>query len=326
MDRQALLHRNIGIRHAVAVLCLLVIPLSVTCRDYRTQTLRAAAMKLGVEHEIDLASSGSTSTIVLSSGQSIVVRISEEGVVEHIGLPLFSDIMRQQQPLPVYDCIEYAALDRSLIHTENDLLLQKIQLFKGSWKTISTIGPADECSIMLRDEKAYQVVWQRDGHELVNMAIPVDYELLSLSSRRELERTFVRDILRHPDKVQSDVLLASAPQLANATMCLKMVLSDYSQQTIDISVRQWVAYCERQGCTPYYISDDTEGTVATSYLHMRNQAMGYHHLLELSCPVAELDNAEPKLQGKAHLFIPNIDGNRMYGSEENLKANRKRFR
>ena len=326
MERKRLLCLKFDIRHVLVVFCLLIIPLGVASREYRCQTLQTAAMKLDMEQQIDKAFAGTTSTVTLASGQTVTVRIGADGEVEHIGLPLFSDIMRQEKPSPVYDCIEYAALDRSLIHSENDLLLQKILLFNGTWQTVCGIQPTDECSISLRDNKAWQVIWQRDGSEIVNIAVPVDYELLSLSSRREQEQHFVRNMANHPDNAKSDFFLSSALQLANATIHLEMLLSNYSQQTTDITVRQWVAYCESQGCTPYYINDDTEGAVARGYLHMRNEAMGYHHLLEFSCPAEELNNAQPKLRGKAHLFIPNISGEGMYGSEDNIKANKKRIR
>ena len=309
MERKRLLCRKFDIRHALVVFCLLA------SREYRCRMLQTAATKLNLEQQIDNAFAGTNSTVTLASGQTVAVRIGVDGVVEHIGLPLFNDFMRQQKPSPVYDCIEYAALDRSLIHSENDLLLQKILLFNGTWQTVCIIQPTDECSISLRDNKAWQVIWRRNGSEIVNMAVPVDYELLSLSNRRELEQHFVRNMASHSDNVKSDFFLSSAPQLANATIHLEMLLSNYSQQTTDI-----------KGCTSYYINDDTEGTVARGYLHMRNEAMGYHHLLEFSCPVEELNSAQPKLRGKAHLFIPNIDGEGMYGSEDNIKANKKLIR
>ena len=326
MERKRLLCRKFNIRHALVVFCLLAIPHGVVSREYRCRMLQTAATKLNMEQQIDNAFAGTTSTVTLASGQAVAVRIGADGEVEHIGLPLFSDMMRQQKPSPIYDCIEYAALDRSLIHSENDLLLQKILLLNGTWQTVCNIQPTDECSISLRDNKAWQVIWRRDGSEIINMAVPVDYELLSLSSRRELEQHFVRNMASHPDNVKSDFFLSSAPQLANATIHLEMLLSNYSQQTTDISVRQWVAYCESQGCTSYYINDDTEDAVARGYLHMRNEVVGYHHLLEFSCPVEELNSAQPKLRGKAHLFIPNINGEGMYGSEDNIKANKKLIR
>ena len=132
MERKRLLCLKFDIRHVLVVFCLLIIPLGVASREYRCQTLQTAAMKLDMEQQIDKAFAGTTSTVTLASGQTVTVRIGADGEVEHIGLPLFSDIMRQEKPSPVYDCIEYAALDRSLIHSENDLLLQKILLFSAN--------------------------------------------------------------------------------------------------------------------------------------------------------------------------------------------------
>ena len=75
--------------------------------------LQTAATKLNMEQQIDNAFAGTTSTVTLASGQAVAVRIGADGEVEHIGLPLFSDMMRQQKPSPIYDCIEYAAQFRA---------------------------------------------------------------------------------------------------------------------------------------------------------------------------------------------------------------------
>ena len=394
MERKRLLCRKFDIRHALVVFCLLAIPHGVVSRDYRCRMLQTAATKLNMEQQIDNASAGTTSTVTLTSGQTVAVRISEDGKVEHIGLPLFNDVMRQQKPSPVYDCIEYAALDRSLIHSENDLLLQKIHLFKGSWQTVCNVQPTDECSISLRDNKAWQVIWRRNGSEIVNMVIPVDYELLSLSSRRELEKTFadeveqqhvkrfpyhlVEELLQrrenddlyvlpgesflikglsrstyyrksvvtqrvdtitfeeeriailvdrnYPAETMANLLISADPQLPDAAMQLELQMSSNEKRMVHVTLRQWLSYCESQGCTPYYIFDGSDDSCAKGYLLMRNKAMGYNHLLSLTCLIDDLTSDIPSFTGKAYLFIPNVEASRLFGSEENLKANKKQFR
>lgn len=392
MDRLKSLCRSI--RHIAFVLCLLAIPLSIAGREYRTQTLRTAAMKLGIEQQIGGAVSGTTSIINNETGQNITIRINDEGIVEHIGLQLFNSMMRQQNPLPIYDCIEYAALDYCLIHSENDLLLQKIRLFKGSWQTVCDIQPTDNCSILLRNEKAYQVIWERNGAEIVKMAVPVDYELLMISNRRELEQIFTNEVEKqrvkytpyhlveellqptekdgvyvlpgesfmlkgltqntyykkdvvsqqvdaityeeermsilvdsnYPAETMANLLMSNDPSLPNATMRLDFQLSSYAKKSVSVTLRQWISYCEDQGCIPYFIFDDSDGTTAKGYLLMRNQSMAYNHLLSLSCSMNDLINDTPMFTGKAYLFIPNVEASRLFGSEDNLKTNKKRFR
>ena len=362
-------------------------PLCIVCREYRTLILHSAAEKLSIEQQIDTAATGATITIETPEGRVVAVRISEGGRVEHIGLPLFSDVMRQQMPSPAYDCVEYAALDRCVLHSENDLLLQKIQLLKGTWQAVSNILPTDECSIAMHNEKAYQIVWRRNGEEIANMAVPIDYELLSVSSRRELEKCLANDVVHqrvkrspyqlveellqrtadegiyvlpgesflmkglsrntfykryivtqkvdtityeeerfeclvdknHPAETMANLLISCDPHLPDAELLLELLLSSNEKRTLNITLRQWLSYCESQGCTPYFIYEKSDDTHSKGCLIMRNKTMGYNHMVLLTCRLDELTNDRPSFAGKAYLYIPHVEASRLFTTEEGLE-------
>ena len=289
----------------MSVFILLVIPQGITGMDYRTSTLRQAAEKLGIEKQIAKVTKGKTTGIVTPSGTTVVVRINSQGMVEHIGLPLFNAVMRKQTPSPAYDCLEYAALDRHIIHTENDLLLQKIKFYKGSWQKLLDVLPTDVCSITNQSNKYYQLVWNRDGRETVNVVIPVDYELLSVCNRREIENNFVHDVVHYQAASKGTLSKDIDPQLAKADLHLDMSLSSYARKTLNVRLRQWILYCESLGCTTSIKYDDSDETAIKGYVVSRNDAMGYHHLLELTWTMEDLSQSTPKIKGKALLFIPN---------------------
>lgn len=394
MDKPRRFSHNIGIRHLLIVLCLLVISQDVTSRDYRIQTLRTAALKLGLEQQIEQAATGATSILTTQNGQTVAVRISERGRVEHIGLPLFNDAMRQQKPSPVYDLLEYAALDRNIILTENDLQLQKIQFFKGSWSSLMDVLPTDACSLGTVSDKFYQVVWGRNDNEIINLVIPIDYELLSNSSRRELETNLVREmgsqhvrrpsfhlveellqrtendsiyvlpgefflmksltrntyyrmslVSQHvddatyeeermsilvdqdyPAETMANLLVSADPQIPDAAMQLDVQFSSYVKETMNVTLRQWTSYCENQGCKAFFIFDDIVGPSVKGYLLMHNEAMGYNHLLVLTCSMDDLTSEIPLFTGKAMLYIPNVEASKLLGSEDDVETNKKRFR
>ena len=215
--------------------------------------------------------------------------------------------MRKQTPSPVYDCLEYAALDHSAIHTENDLLLQKIKFYKGSWQTLLGVLPTDACSITRQDDKYYQLVWSRNGRETVNVVVPIDYELLSVCNRREIEKNFMHDVSHYQAAANAALSQDIDPQLAKADLCLDMSLSSYSRKTVNVTLKQWITYCESQGCTTSIKYDDSDETVIKGYVLSRNDAMGYHHLLELTWTMEDLSQSSPKIKGKALLYIPNND-------------------
>ena len=394
MDKLRELCRNRFAGLVACTCCLLAIPQGVAGRGYRTVALQKAASVLGIERQIDAADKGTIIQIQTDACKTVAVRIDEQGRVVHIGIPLFSDYMRQQKPSPVYDCLEYAALDRNVILSENDLQLQKIQFFKGSWSTIMDVMPTDACSVGLLNEKYYQVIWSRNGYEQVNLVLPLDYELLSNSSRRELESNLVREVGNQlvkrpsfylseellqrsgkdnvyvlpgetvlmkgltrntyyrtsvvsqqvgdatyeeermsilvdrdfPAETMANLLVSANPQLPDAAMRLDVQLSNYSKETMNVTLRQWTSYCEDQGCKAYFVFDDSEGTVVKGYLLMHNEAMGYNHLLTLTCHKNDLTSEIPLFTGKALLFIPNVEASKLFGSEDNIKTNKKKFR
>lgn len=307
MDRLRILCLDRQVRQMLCIFLLLAVSQGIVGRDYRTSILRQAAEKLGIEQQIDKAPEGKTSGIATSSGPKVAVRIDTHGTVEHIGLPLFSTVMRKETPSPVYDCLESALLDRCVLLTENDLLLQKIQFYKGSWKTLFDILPSDACSITTQDKKYYQVVWSRNGGEIANVVVPIDYELLSTCSRRELEKNFVQYMARYQADSKSALPKETDPQLAKAAMQLEMQLSSYERQTVSVPLRQWISYCESQGCTTSIKYVDSDEAIVKAYVLEQNDAMGYHHLLELNWQTEELDSPSPQVKGKALLFIPNND-------------------
>lgn len=287
------------------IFCLLAIPQDVASREFRTSTLRHVAATLGIERQISHAEKGTTTQIVLSSGIIVAVRIDSEDMVEHIGLPLFSNEMRQQSPSPVYDCIEYAALDRQIIHTENDLLLKKITFRKGTWRTVANIRSTDACCITTHGNKCYQVVWQREGQGIADIIVPVDYELLSYCNRRELEQSFVRLVAAHRGSKSTIVPKGIDAQQAKVPMSVIVPLSNQARLTVKATISQWVSYCESQGCATSIIFDDSDEENIKGYMLMHNEPMGYHHMLVLNFKTDQQMGTYTKISGKAFLFIPN---------------------
>ena len=394
MERLRQFYRNRLVVLIASVCCLLALPQGVAAREYRTVALQKAALVLGIEQQIDNAGRATTTQIQTSAGNTVAVRLDDRGRVMHIGIPLFSTDMRYQKPSPVYDCLEYAALDRNIILSENDLQLQKIQFFKGSWATLMDVVPTDACSIGTLNTKFYQVKWSRNGVEIVNLVVPIDYELLSNSSRRELETNLVREMGNqhvrrpsfqlseellqrsgkdniyvlpgesflmkgltrstyyrmsvvsqqvgdatyeeermsilvdrdYPAETMANLLVSADPQLPDASMRLDVQHSNYTKETMNVTLRQWTSYCEDQGCKAYFIFDQVEGSSVKGYLLMHNESMGYNHLLVLSCRKEDLTSEIPLFTGRALLFIPNVEASKLFGSEDNLKHNKKNFK
>ena len=172
------------------LLCVLLPCTMLNAQHFKSERLRTAANALG----ITLADSQRYGLIELTArdGQTIAVRTDSTGTVEHIGIPLFMDGMRVLEPSPVYDFLEYAALNWKYKINPNTLYLSKVMFQKGSWNTLLGERLKDlTCSISNQDDKLYIVSWLRNEQEVAVVGIPIEYELLNNDSRRNIERQFV---------------------------------------------------------------------------------------------------------------------------------------
>ena len=257
-----------------------------------------------------------------SAGRSdLTIRTADDGTIEHIGIPLFSDEMRRLLPSPIYDYLEFALLDYKYHINENTLQRQKIRFQNGSWADLEQIRPSDNCTIDNRDDKWYIVSWTRDARNLLTIVVPVDYELLANSSRKEMEQDFCRQLKQFRPKSgrrdnSASLSKASAPQEAlsnilfssdddvQVTLNMELLYAGFRKESVSVSLPQWMGFCRSVGCTPYYIYEGVKGDQASAMLLMYNRSEGYAHLLHLHAPVSQLEAEAQTYQGKVYMFIP----------------------
>ena len=92
-------------------LCLLSLGPCLSAQNYKADRLRKAVEVLGVRIAADSLLPENTFYYTASDGRRICLRTDPMGVVEHVGIPLFSEVTRSLQPWPVYDFLEYAVLN-----------------------------------------------------------------------------------------------------------------------------------------------------------------------------------------------------------------------
>ena len=182
----------------LTVLCLLFTRTQAPAKVYNTDKLRQAVEVLCINNYVDTISANQTHLVKLKDGQTIVVRVSPNNAVDHIGIPLFNDQLRTLNPSPIYDFFEYALLNWKYNITPNRLYLKKVLFKKGSWTTLVQNNLVDcVCSIENIDDKLYVVTWKHDDIDIVIVGIPIDYELLCNENRRVIERDFVHQLSEH---------------------------------------------------------------------------------------------------------------------------------
>lgn len=169
------------------------------------KSITRTVQQLGIP-EGDLSTPGKHAYKV--KGQKVVMRVSEAKVVEHIGIPLFSQNIRLQMSSPVYDFLEYTLLHKKLSLTGDSVRVNSVTFKKGNWDTLLTITDDMQCTISNNMERQYEVSWYAADKLLASLTFPVQYDLLMLSNKQELENILISH-LSHAGGTLSDYSIKS---------------------------------------------------------------------------------------------------------------------
>lgn len=200
---------------------VLLLTLAIACpnlsaQNYKAERLRKAVEVLGLQIVPDSLMPDTTIRMLSKDGRTVCLRTNPMGEIEHVGIPLFNDMLRLLQPSPVYDFLEYAVLNWKYKVNPNQLYLSKVIFKQGSWETLLKDKLSDcECSIENYEDKLYVVTWKRDDKDVAVMGVPIEYELLNNDTRRNMERAFVRDLeASKPSPVKQNPTVVSEESLS----------------------------------------------------------------------------------------------------------------
>ena len=384
---------NIAIIKTRTILLAVTALLTATigyAQQFQASHLKKAATKLKFNAS-DLVADTLPATLQLKTGtQPIVARIDSKGVVEHLGVPLFAEEMRQLQPSPIYDYLEYTVLDRLFKVSENTLTHQDLKFEKGNLAQLAKVNDeADGCTIENLADKYYRVRWTKGETPIVIVSFPINYELLANSNRKELELNFIRDIKtftdntpmtqkdlsaqmvatkdpdlfvvpgehylineinsnryltvnskdtdggnehhlgfvfdRHqPQESFANLMVEPDMPIDSARIELEFVLGNYKRDTVNVALRDWMAFCRKQGCQPYFGFEENNGGTLTGTLIMRNKQSGYDHIVAVRAEESEFFADHPLVHAKVHLFTPSSNVRNLFGKA--TKSNRPRIK
>lgn len=198
------------------IIVMAIVCLNLSAQNYKADRLRKAVERMGLRIVPDSLMPDTTVLLTAKDGRSVCLRTDPMGDIAHVGIPLFSDMMRLLQPSPVYDFLEYAVLNWKYKINPNQLYLSKVIFKKGSWESLlmNHLNECD-CSIENRENKLYIVTWTRGDEKMAIIGIPIDYELLNNDSRRNMERVFLKEIESYkPLIVRQDPTIVYEDQLS----------------------------------------------------------------------------------------------------------------
>jgi len=104
-----------------------------------------------------------------------------------------------------------------------------------------------------------------------------------------------------------------APQHTQAKINVELLLSDYSSVNVTLTIPQWQAFCKAEGCTTYYAYEATAEALARAVLMVDNTPSGYFHMVEVNCPLSQLQDEMPQINGRVYLYIPTANISALFG-------------
>ena len=159
--------------------------------QYQTVFLKKAAQKMALDSLLETKAGKNVAKYFDFKGTKMVAHYDGNAMVDHLGIVLFSETMKKENPSPIYDFLERAYLDHIYKVSDNNLYLNNIQFQVGSWDSFKKINASVPCSVNNGMDKFYTVKWQQNGKTLLSLAFPANYEYFANDSRRNLEQQFL---------------------------------------------------------------------------------------------------------------------------------------
>lgn len=187
MTRQSLLYM---------IMCL-VTSLSVSAqRTFRTIELERLANEL----TLDVQSLPEGYSHPVSNLHRLTVRVYDN-IIQHIGLQLFSENIRDANDTPIFDFLERYFLQMYYPPQEKSAFLMarddQFNFVIGSIHDVEKLRTSDDFSYN-RDQYQYVATWSHEGQVLLSVSFPVEYELISGENKIEAENNIKSDIQQTP--------------------------------------------------------------------------------------------------------------------------------
>ena len=340
------------------IISFLLFSTSATAQvKFRTSELQRLAKTLN----IDASTLPEGFSHPTAKGLHLTIRV-EDQMVDHIGLQLFSDDIRSVGNSPIFDFLErYFLLLKypPSVKTANLMMRDdQFQFLNGSLNTIDDLRPTDGFSYNY-DKHRYTATWNRDGQTLLSVSFPVEYELISGENKIEAEENLQRAVRKavvrkqqdnrqqndtyldlfsnrlyfagaqliassqHPAETAANMMLSTnAP--GNYSLSTTQISYGFKRKVFDVPLRQWIAFCQNNGCQLYFGVENMEsnGDISAVVLAV-NESENYNHVLTVTIPADIIDHRQGALKVRLYPYIPTHNVMNMFATYR--KSNPKNY-
>lgn len=85
---------------------------------------------------------------------------------------------------------------------------------------------------------------------------------------------------------------------------VKFVKYGGANSRIAVPLNSWVQYCIKSGCEPFFGIISYDGNIAECEVIMRNEAMGYNHIMKVTFDVSLLEAREGSIKTRLNSYVP----------------------
>jgi hypothetical protein len=87
---------------------------------------------------------------------------------------------------------------------------------------------------------------------------------------------------------------------------LEMELDEYGYKSekITVGLKEWISFCQKEGCTPYFGIKAKNDSDITGTVFMVNTTGGYCHMLSATIPLSCMDTHRGTIRGRLFVYIP----------------------
>ena len=262
--------------------------------------------------------------------------------VDHIGLCLFSEEMRQMDHSPIFDFLERYFLQLKYPpQAKNMIRDDQFKFLTGSLETVEKLLPTDGFSFNY-DKHCYQATWSRQDSTLLAVSFPVEYELISGENKIEAEDNLPADIRttqvavptdkpalkdehylsedftnrlylsndelvlsdRHPVESAANMML-SLQTAGDFTVQMTQLSYGFKKTVFEVPLKQWIAFCQNQGCELYFgLENLSDSSEVDGVVIAVNNAENYNHVLTFRIPSEVIEAKSGTIEARLYPYVP----------------------
>lgn len=262
--------------------------------------------------------------------------------VDHIGLCLFSEEMRQMDHSPIFDFLERYFLQlKNPPQAKNMIRDDQFKFLTGSLETVEKLLPTDGFSFNY-DKHCYQATWSRQDSTLLVVSFPVEYELISGENKIEAEDNLPADIRttkvvvpsdkptpkdehylsedftnrlylsndelvlsdRHPVESAANMML-SLQTAGDFTVQMTQLSYGFKKTVFEVPLKQWIAFCQKQGCELYFgLENLSDNSEVDGVVIAVNNAENYNHVLTFRIPSEVIESKSGTIEARLYPYVP----------------------